>query len=98
MSETFSVTGVAGVAAAATLELVMAPERWKSTGMPLPSSSATEASACRLAPLVSWVNACSASIGAIGVAQHGVVVGVDQGLVGGDQGLDRRVLGGTPPW
>ena len=40
MSVTFRVTGLAGVAASATLRLVIAPERWKSTSvMPFLASS-----------------------------------------------------------
>ena len=63
MSDTLRVYGLAGVALSAIFLLVIAPDRWKSTWMPAFRSTYTEASACRLAPLVSWVKACSVSIG-----------------------------------
>ena len=63
MSETLRVTGLTDVAPSATFLLDIAPDRRKSTWTPAFFSAYTAASACRLAPLVSWVKACSASIG-----------------------------------
>ena len=65
MSLTLSSYGSAGVAPSAMRRLVMAPDRWTSTGMPSLSSFQTAASAWRLAPLVSSVKARLVSIGTV---------------------------------
>ena len=70
MLATVMVAGLASVAAVNIKSFgeegrVMAPERWKSGVMPWDSNSYIEASACRLAALVSPIYALRVSIGVV---------------------------------